>query len=269
MDILMTFPRYLEIKTKKNDSIERVISVLGYLFIDDPDPRKFMDSKGYIDDKGYVWIYQKKKPTRNKNKFPYFWISNGKFKYSHPSDEVKEKFDVRNTIILDLNHIAEVTSDSDIMYDEQAVMDMNNASSKYTPVIKPDDDYLKRIIKTAILLKNIDISRIKCKMENQYNLMNMKQALEKTTKMSVVYFAKWCEILGLDFTIIMDDNHTDKIDPLHQSIIYNSATDRIMLEKVVDSEIDAPITYESNLKKSDEVLSSKQNLLEQAMNRYK
>ena len=106
-------------------------------------------------------------------------------------------------------------------------------------------------------------------MENQYNLMNMKQALEKTTKMSVVYFAKWCEILGLDFTIIMDDNHTDKIDPLHQSIIYNSATDRIMLEKVVDSEIDAPITYESDLKRPDEVLSSKQNLLEQAINRYK
>ena len=59
MDILMNFPRYLEIKSRENDSIERVISVLGYLFIDDPDPRKFMDSKGYIDDKGYVWIYQK------------------------------------------------------------------------------------------------------------------------------------------------------------------------------------------------------------------
>ena len=54
MDILMNFPRYLEIKSRENDSIERVISVLGYLFIDDPDPRKFMDSKGYIDDKGYV-----------------------------------------------------------------------------------------------------------------------------------------------------------------------------------------------------------------------
>ena len=42
----------------------------------------------------------------------------------------------------------------------------------------------------------------------------MKQALEKSTKMSVIYFASWMEILGLDFEIIVKDNGQDRIDPL-------------------------------------------------------
>ena len=132
---------------------------------------------------------------------------------------------------LSFDEIVRQTSDNDVMYNEQAINDLNNAASKYVPVINETDDYLKKIVKEAIVRKNVDINRLKCKMVVSYNLLNMKQALEKSTKMSVIYFASWMEILGLDFEIIVKDNGQDRIDPLKENLVYSSAIDRVVTEE--------------------------------------
>ena len=127
--------------------------------------------------------------------------------------------------------IVEQTKPTDIMYNEQAINDLNNAASRYIPIIHEEDDYLKKIVKEAIIRKNVDINRLKSKMQVSYNLLNMKQALEKSTKMSVVYFMLWMEILGLDFEIKIKDNGQDRIDPLKEPLIYSSAIDVVVTEK--------------------------------------
>ena len=268
MDISLKFPRYLSIDQQgKEEQIDRVIEVVGHLFMDVTDPRRYIHSKGYVDGQGIIWVYQKKKPKSNRNRYPYFWIEDGVIKRSTPRFEVMRKFNVKNSSLLTIDRIVEETRDDDKMYNEQAVIDMNNSSSKYTPIIKDDDDYLKKIIKTVILAKNIDLSRIKCKMENHYNLMNMKQALEKKTKMSVPYFAKWAEILGIDFTIIIEDNHTDRIDPLPETLVYNSAIDTVLTQK--DWERRFTITLGGTKKKKDILKEAKEkNYMHSLLEKY-
>lgn len=205
---------------------DRVIRVIGPFNEDD----LHTDGKGYIKD-GIVWIYLKKKPKLDRNKYPYIYPEGDSFGYSNPSKETLDGFSEKNIIDLSFDEIVRQTSDNDVMYNEQAINDLNNAASKYVPVINENDDYLKKIVKEAIVRKNVDINRLKCKMAVSYNLLNMKQALEKSTKMSVIYFASWMEILGLDFEIIIKDNGQDRIDPLKENLVYSSAIDRVVTEE--------------------------------------
>lgn len=208
------------------NSKDRVVNVIGPF----NEEENLIDNKGYIKD-GYVWIYIKKKPLIDKNKYPYIYPVDNGYEFSHPSKETLEGFSEKNIYDLSLMSIVEQTKPTDIMYNEQAINDLNNAASRYIPIVHEEDDYLKKIVKEAIIRKNVDINRLKSKMQVSYNLLNMKQALEKSTKMSVVYFMLWMEILGLDFEIKIKDNGQDRIDPLKEPLIYSSAIDVVVTEK--------------------------------------
>ncbi len=208
------------------NSKDRVVNVIGPF----NEEENLIDNKGYIKD-GYVWIYIKKKPLIDKNKYPYIYPVDDGYEFSNPSKETLEGFSEKNIYDLSLMSIVEQTKPTDIMYNEQAINDLNNAASRYIPIVHEEDDYLKKIVKEAIIRKNVDINRLKSKMQVSYNLLNMKQALEKSTKMSVVYFMLWMEILGLDFEIKIKDNGQDRIDPLKEPLIYSSAIDVVVTEK--------------------------------------
>ena len=208
------------------NSKDRVVNVIGPF----NEEENLIDNKGYIKD-GYVWIYIKKKPLIDKNKYPYIYHVDNGYEFSNPSKETLEGFSEKNIYDLSLMSIVEQTKPTDIMYNEQAINDLNNAASRYIPIVHEEDDYLKKIVKEAIIRKNVDINRLKSKMQVSYNLLNMKQALEKSTKMSVVYFMLWMEILGLDFEIKIKDNGQDRIDPLKEPLIYSSAIDVVVTEK--------------------------------------
>ena len=208
------------------NSKDRVVNVIGPF----NEEENLIDNKGYIKD-GYVWIYIKKKPLIDKNKYPYIYPVDDGYEFSNPSKENLEGFSEKNIYDLSLMSIVEQTKPTDIMYNEQAINDLNNAASRYIPIVHEEDDYLKKIVKEAIIRKNVDINRLKSKMQVSYNLLNMKQALEKSTKMSVVYFMLWMEILGLDFEIKIKDNGQDRIDPLKEPLIYSSAIDVVVTEK--------------------------------------
>lgn len=208
------------------NSKDRVVNVIGPF----NEEENLIDNKGYIKD-GYVWIYIKKKPLIDKNQYPYIYPVDNGYEFSNPSKETLEGFSEKNIYDLSLMSIVEQTKPTDIMYNEQAINDLNNAASRYIPIVHEEDDYLKKIVKEAIIRKNVDINRLKSKMQVSYNLLNMKQALEKSTKMSVVYFMLWMEILGLDFEIKIKDNGQDRIDPLKEPLIYSSAIDIVVTEK--------------------------------------
>ena len=208
------------------NSKDRVVNVIGPF----NEEENLIDNKGYIKD-GYVWINIKKKPLIDKNKYPYIYPVDNGYEFSNPSKETLEGFSEKNIYDLSLMSIVEQTKPTDIMYNEQAINDLNNAASRYIPIVHEEDDYLKKIVKEATIRKNVDINRLKSEMQVSYNLLNMKQALEKSTKMSVVYFMLWMEILGLDFEIKIKDNGQDRIDPLKEPLIYSSAIDVVVTEK--------------------------------------
>jgi hypothetical protein len=69
----------------------------------------------------------------------------------------------------------------------------------------------------AYYLKNY-----KNKFSNQYGLNNMKSSLNKGTKMTVLNFVRWCEILGLKWNMTVEDNGGDRSNPLPDVIEINS-----------------------------------------------
>lgn len=84
----------------------------------------------------------------------------------------------------------------------------------FAPIIKDDDDILKKIIKNVLNELQVDIRRYRKCFENEYDLTNLKASLTKPGTMSIKYFNRWCEILGLQVRMIISDNGTTKTNPL-------------------------------------------------------
>lgn len=195
---------------------KRVYTVLGEITFDD---QPFRDGKGYIYD-GYIWIFSKKKP--NDSKVPYFWYEHGKVCFGKMRDSVKEFFSTDKLLDLSFANTVYKMDPKEELYDEDVLSDMNSSTSIFRPEINPEDDCLKVLIKMAILEKNINVNRLKSKMERSYSLSNLKTALIGKTKMSIPNFIIWCDLLGLGFNISIYDNQTDDQNPLKYAIEYNS-----------------------------------------------
>lgn len=218
------FPLYLPFK-------DRTYQVKGYI----QDTTEFKDNKGYIDkETGRVYICSKDEPPVHEDT-PIIIINNEnpveyELKECH-NPSTTEVF--RSEYLYDISHkaIIENTSEDDILYNEEALADMNAATSIFIPTINEEDDPLKKIVKQAIISKRIDINRLKHKMPAKYGLTNLKSALITKTKMSITNFIIWCELLGLDFSFAVYDNGKDLIDPLKKTIVYDSSTNRINEEK--------------------------------------
>lgn len=202
----------------------RAVSVVGYI----TDTNfNYEEGKGYLDDSGYVWIFCKNGKPKNSDEYPYFWIEDENIMYSIPDDEIRDKFNIDNMIDISLVNIIEKTKPNEVLYDEQEIQDMNSAASFYVPIINDSDDFLKKIVKNTIITKGIDINRLKGKTDQKYVLPNMKAALENKTKMSVIYFCCWMELLGCDFQIDIIDNGLDSTNKLKTDLIYTSNTDKV------------------------------------------
>lgn len=213
----LNFPQYVS-------GNKRAVSVIGYITDNESD---YSDGKGYLDEDGFIWIFSKNGRPKNCDEYPYFWYEENDLIYSIPDDDVRNKFNVDNLIDISLVNIIEKTKPNEVLYDEQEIQDMNNAASFYVPVINDYDDFLKRVVKNTIITKGIDINRLKGKTDQKYVLPNMKAALENRTKMSVMYFCIWMELLGCDFQIDITDNGLDPSNKLTTDIIYTSNSDKI------------------------------------------
>lgn len=224
----------------------RIINVVGTI----NSTKDFIDGKGYIyENTEIVLIYSDKKPEKGVNQYPYFWpaikkstsflqlkLEDGRtFYMSSPSSAVISEFHASNLRDISLERIElDLKNTDEELYNEEMIQDMNAASSVFVPTIKESDDFLKKIIKTVILEKGVNIHRYKHKAAKAYLVPNMIQALNGDTKMSVLYLAAWIELLGIDITITITDNGKDQ-DPLPEPLIYMSSRDRILKESELNN----------------------------------
>ena len=77
---------------------------------------------------------------------------------------------------------------------------LETSQNAFIPTIYDDDDILKRIIKEVLVDKKIEIRASK-KYRNNYDITNLKSGIQKMTPLSIKYFTKWIEILGLEVEI--------------------------------------------------------------------
>ena len=206
MEEKIRFPRYLHYGD------DNMLTILGYL----GNVTTFVDNRGYVDkDTDKVYVYNPK----NKH-VPYIIVSDDG-EVTKVDTDLKvydEYFKLSNSYENSIYTILSTTPKDAVLYDEEALADMNAATSVFVPEIQPDDDPLKKIIKSAIINKGIDINRLKCKLPEKYALTNLKSALIGKTKMSISVFQTWCGLLELDFTFTVSDNGNDSINPLLEPI---------------------------------------------------
>lgn len=206
MEEKIRFPRYLHYGD------DNMLTILGYL----GNVTTFVDNRGYVDkDTEKVYVYNPK----NKH-VPYIIVSDDG-EVTKVDTDLKiydEYFKLSNSYENSIYTILSTTPKDAVLYDEEALADMNAATSVFVPEIRPDDDPLKKIIKSAIINKGIDINRLKCKLPEKYALTNLKSALIGKTKMSISVFQTWCGLLELDFTFTVSDNGNDSINPLSEPI---------------------------------------------------
>ena len=208
------FEKYLTVKS-------RTFRILGNIEDFDKD---YEDGKGYCDN-DRIYIYYSEKPE--KFEYPSFYKSDNELVFERGKESNYEYFNTDLLKDLSYDIIKNNTNADDVYFNEQELNDINSATSVYTPTMKDNDDFLKKLIKTALLEKSINLNRLKSKGPEAYSVSNMKTALQNDTKMSVSNFVKWCELLGIKFEIVVEDNGFDRINPLLKKLKYNSSFDTI------------------------------------------
>lgn len=185
--------------------------------------------KAYIV-KDYVYIYKGTISSPDEVREGYLYTCNNKVIIGEVHTSEKKKIhSVDNIIELNLDRIFEdIKKNADDFNTAEMIEAVNNNAELFIPTINPDDDFLKYLIKKVIIEKKINLKNYKDKFASQNDLNNMKSGLTHKTKMSVVYFMKWLEVLGVRCKIELTDNGTDKLAPLPEVI--NLDTDEVRNE---------------------------------------
>ena len=185
---------------------------------------KLKKDKAYI--KGdFVYLYRGKIKDKGDISGPGIYKLNKEIIFIEPEGKDRKLYDIDNVNELSPSSIFDKVSEDVSKFVQPSDIEIiNNNSEIFTPTIRPEDDFLKYIVKKAILDKKINLKNYKDRFTNEYALNNMKSGLSKSTKMTVPNFIKWCEILGLDWEMIIKDNGDDTINPLSEDIIVSNKT---------------------------------------------
>lgn len=197
----------------------------------------FKENKGYVDDTGYIHIFREN-PNRAEG-IPWFTVvmsadGTPKLKFTtYRNPIMKEAFHISRMGDLSLEPMAIKIANSDVNYSKSIVEEFTNAGAIYVPKIQHEDDFLKKLIKTAILVKDVDIHKYRPRFSNAYQLSNLKQALDSKTKVSPYAFIQWMDLMDLDFKVIITDNGKDRDNPLNSPVEYDSKKNQITFARVL------------------------------------
>ena len=186
-----------------------------------------IDGKAYIfPEKNHVFVYSDDSLDQVRDSVSRVYESDKGLKFVN---ENNENYSVDKIYSCTLADVREETIPGQELYDERALRDMNAATSVFVPVINETDDFLKKIVKTAILEKHIDIKMLQHRMDKKYALTNMKSALIGSTKMTVLNFMMWCDLLNIDFEMMVYDTN-DKQLPMGHVLHYSSETNQLNIK---------------------------------------
>lgn len=178
---------------------------------------------GYI--KGdYVYIYRGKLKDGEKPTKCGIYKVKGEYEFVEPRNDYERRlYDVDNVEETDPDSIFnDVINNAEDFISAEDIEKINSNSGLFIPVIKEKDDFLKKVIKHAIIEKKVNLNLYKNRLGTDWGLSNLRSSLTRDTAMSTKYFKMWCEILGLDFEIRVSDNGTDKYATLEEDIILTS-----------------------------------------------
>lgn len=155
-------------------------------------------------EKGVAYIYKDKVYIYDGKMNKHKYIEAG---HAYKDDDGKVHFvkpesvehDVDNVVMVNKQAMNEM-DDADLKTFDPRLAELNE-SNIFAPTINPEDDILKRAIKTVLGEMKIDLRLYKDRFRNEYDITNMKSAINKPSNMTIKYLVKWCEILNLDLSV--------------------------------------------------------------------
>jgi hypothetical protein len=190
------------------------------------DKTKFEKGFGYIHE-NRVYIYRGKL-KRNHACVPasVYKTAGDKMAWIDPPEEELEEYSVSKIFPLSLEGIYEEAKLRANLKDLDPVL-LEESEEYYAPSIIPQDDVLKVLIKRALQalkcsIKPVDVGSKKDKSTWEM-LNNLKSNLTNPdTRMSILYFAKWCWLLGIEANIQLRFTKPDGTeDEISEIIRYN------------------------------------------------
>lgn len=198
---------------------DKCISVIGTIGETD----QYIDGKGYIEkDTGNIFVYSDSPlaSARIDNTPRFHMEEDGTMTFQNEIGG--DSFNIKNANTCSMSDIRNETVEGQVLYNDRILADMNASTNAYKPIINESDDFMKKMIKQAILVKGINIKMYQERMPNKYIITNLKSALSGSTKMTVTTFVSWCDILGLDFTLTIKSRDDGDGHPLGGEIVFDS-----------------------------------------------
>lgn len=138
-------------------------------------------------------------------------VKDGGYSWVPPTNP--EERSVEKLIDISTEKIVEDIRNDNLKEIDPILLEMS--SSIFAPALREDDDVLKRVIKLILLEMKTDFKdRDK---RNNYDISNVKSAVQKDAPLSWKYFMKYVEILKLD--VKLDINYVDR-DGNERNLIY-------------------------------------------------
>lgn len=183
-------------------------------------PSSIEEGVAYIDnDIFYVYRGDYLKDFSDK---PGIYKDGSSLKIVHPRDEIerKEMEYSDKVVVSDVMAVAAMINEGldEIEYDN------SNGGKIFAPPIGMHDDMLKRAIKMALLIKQVNIDERRDRFPDKNALFNAKQRLRGDQSVSWMLFIRWLEALGLECDIVLREANADKPigAPLENDLVVSS-----------------------------------------------
>lgn len=219
------------LKYRLNEGEElRLLQVIGETTDENPTP-KF----GYVNPKNdtiYMCIDKDDLEFSDSYRMPIFFINDdGAHMYRDAENNyIQDQFKKENIQTSSFKKISESIDDRPI-YTEDEEISISGSGRIFTPTISEGDDFLKKIVKTLLQWKKIDLRILQKDLANKYTLTNMKAALVKSTKMTTGNFVPWMNLLRIGFKMELydEEGHRPIGEPIPGRFLYDSKTDKVVL----------------------------------------
>lgn len=193
----------------------------------DGNPMEYDEQTAYIDN-GYFYIYRgdrREDPRKAKGLKPGIYRYRKGKDVTHilvpvTTDAEKEKYDV-NTHINSLNPVSVIDT---AKTKEELLVAIPESTKIFQPTLSETDDILKRLLKKALIEKNVDLDRYKDRFTNKNELFNLKQVIKGDNKLSILIFNRGTYALGLEYDITLREKDPNNAvgDPLKEPITISS-----------------------------------------------
>ena len=172
----------------------------------------------------YYYLYRGKlselKSFKNLEVGIYYDDKNCKYVMVDPSTKKeKEEFSYKDKICR--RDVEEIRNS--IMNHEIIIINTPNKSHATIPPESNEDDIAKKLIKRALLTKNIDLDQYKTRFASKNTLFNTMQVLRGDGRLSWLLFDRCVDVMNLKYTIILEENGGEIIGlPLNEPLVISS-----------------------------------------------